>query len=541
MPRLTRAGALLAVPVLVLGALPAPTAGAAQAQADDAAAHLVRNLEGGLLTYESFGPYTDFGGSIDAAIALDAVGGHDAEVTAVGNAVSSRLSDYTDYTYTQAGSTYAGRAAGATAKAVVALQNADINPRTHPDGDLVQRLEGLVGTDGRIADQATKDGVTDPTGDYANTFGQTFAVTALHRAGSSRAAAATTFLRGQQCDADGYFTESFVTPGTACDSAADASVDATALAVSTFVPLPSAASGNNYVFYRALGYLQNAQRSNGGFGATAGAAPNANSTGLAVAALRQMATIDLSFEQYAGPLAERGAAWLRARQLDNVGSCTPYAAAELGAVAYDDAARDAAVTDGITVATEGQFLKATAQSAEGLLSAPAGPTVLRARATAAYVADGSTQTVQLAGAAPGSPICLSTGLVQKSTSVTGAVGFSVRLPAGTGNRTYTFTGVDGVPARAVIKALGAKTLGLRLRSSVRRGASQRVIVTGLAPREKVSVRYGGRTVRTGTADSRGVLDTTFTISSATAPGTRAVTVYGQFTDRKATRSFSVTR
>ena len=547
MSRLLRAGALVAVPVLVLGALPAQ---AAQQQGDDAAAYLSSQLDGGLLSYDNFGPYTDFGGSIDAEVALDAIGGHSADVTAIGEAISARLSDYTDYQYNDddystnpptPGPLVEGRSAGGTAKAIVGLQTAGLDPTTHPDGNLVARLEGLVSPEGRIADQVTRAGAAYPEGDFANNFGQSFAVTALHRAASPEAATAATYLSQQQCADAGYFTQDFVVPSAACAAPADASVDATALAVSAFVPLyTDDASGGAaaYVLTKAVGYLQNAQRGNGGFGTTTGGAPNANSTGLATAALRQLATVNATFDHYATPLAVKGAAWLRAHQLDNVGSCTPYAATELGAVAFDDAARTDAVSDGITTATEGQFIKATAQSAEGLLSAPSDATVLKASGPTAYVADGSTSTVRVTGATPGSAVCLSTGKVQKYSSITGSVAFSVKAPAKTATTTFTFTGVDGSPATATIKSLGAKTLGLRVRSSVSRGATQRAIVTGLAVGEKVTVRSGA-TTKTGVADAKGVFNVTF--KASTIVGTKTVTVTGQFADRKASTKYTVVK
>jgi hypothetical protein len=552
MSRLLRAGALVAVPVLVLGALPAQAAPApqrGQAQADDAAAYLAGNLTDGVLSYQYFGgPYDDFGSTVDAAVVFDLVGGHSADLDAISGALSSRLTDYTDYSYDDGGVTVANRAAGATAKAIVGLQAAGKDPRNHPDGDLVARLEGMLtaGPAGqigeRVTDQTTRDGVLDPSADdYANSLSQSFAVTALRQAGSTHAAAAASFLAHQQCADTGYFVENLVASNQGCADPSAASVDATALAVSTFVPLYSDSTVGNeaaFVLTKAQQYLQSAQRSNGGFGSAPGGTPNANATGLAVAALRQLATVNPTFDHYATPIAVKGAAWLRAHQLDNVGSCTPYASYELGAVAYDDAARSAAEKDGITAATEVQFIKGTAQSAEGLLSAPTDPTVLKASGPTTYVADGSTSTVRVTGAAPGSAVCLSTGRVQKSTSVTGSAAFSVKAPAKTATTTFTFTGVDGAPATAVVKSLGAKTFGLTVRARVSRGGTQRAIVTGLAVGEKVSVRTGA-TVKSGVADAKGVFNVTF--KASTIPGTKTVTVVGQFYDRKASTKFTVVK
>lgn len=542
--RATRSLAVATAAVLALGLAPSPAL-AADAPAEPAADFLVSQLQDGLFVFDSDGYlYTDFGGSIDGEIALDAVGGHQADVTTIADAVSSRLSEYTDYSYPAGGSTYAGRSAGGTAKAIVALQVAGQDPTAHPDGNLVTRLEGLTDADGRIGDQATKDGQPDPDGDYANVFGQTFAVTALRNAGSSEAAKAATFLGTQQCaGADGgYFTESFTS--TPCAVPADASVDATALAVNAFVPFygDSTQNPSAFVLTSALNYLLRVQRSDGAFVSGPDAVANANSTGLAVTALQRLAAIpnNPTFAHYATPAAEKGAAWLRAQQLVNVGPCAPYRTADLGAVAYDPTARAGAAKDGITAATQGQFIKATTQSTEGLLSAPEAAGALKATLPTTYVADGATVTLKATSAAPGSSVCQTSTAVQKPTSVTGSAVFSVKAPAGR-NAVTTFyvKGVDGTTAKAVLRSLGPKTLGLRLRSQVVRGGEQRVIVSGLARGEKVSIRTGGTTVKTGTANSSGVLDTTF--KASTIPGTKTVTVYGQFTDRKASKTYTVVR
>lgn len=539
--RATRTLAVSTAAVLALGLAPSPAL--ADQPAYPASDFLVSQLQDGLFVFDSYGfPYTDFGGSIDGEIALDAIGAHESDVTAIANAVSSRLSEYTDYSYTDGGSTYTGRSAGGTAKAIVALQVAGQDPTTHPDGNLVTRLEGLTDADGRIGDAATKDGQPYPDGDYANVFGQTFAVTALRNAGSSEALRAAAFLGTQQCAGagGGYFTESFTS--APCAVPADASVDATALAVNAFVPLYGDGTQNSsaFVLTKAMNYFLGVQRSDGAFVSGPDAVANANSTGLAVAALQRLARVNPTFEHYAAPMAEKGAAWLRAQQLVNVGPCAPYRTADLGAVAYDPTARAGAAKDGITAATQGQFIKATTQSTEGLLSAPEAAGALKATLPTTYVADGATVTLKTTSAAPGSSVCQTSTAVQKPTSVTGSAVFSVKAPAGR-NAVTTFyvKGVDGTTAKAVLRSLGPKTLGLRLRSQVVRGGEQRVIVSGLARGEKVSIRTGGTTVKTGTANSSGVLDTTF--KASTIPGTKTVTVYGQFTDRKASKTYTVVR
>ncbi len=230
---------------------------------DSAAGWLTGQLTDGLLFNDQFG-FNDVGLSIDAALALDAVGGHEATVAEVADAAAAEIGAYVGDGTTES-------YAGALAKAVVltALPAAGANPRNVGGVNLVQRLEDRVDATGRIADQSEFD-------DFANVLGQSYAVQGLDAVNSQEADAATDFLLSQQCAA-GFFAQAF---GSDC-TADDASVDATAIAV---LALQSQLDDTDVAprVAAAVAWLVAAQRDNGSFGSDGEiATPNSNSSGLA--------------------------------------------------------------------------------------------------------------------------------------------------------------------------------------------------------------------------------------------------------------------
>ena len=131
-------------------------------------------------SYQSdFGPYTDYGLSIDAALALDELGDDDA-VQETSDAVAANLDAYiSGEAFGDPGSTYAGPAA----KALVIAQARRRRPhgvrRCRP-GRAVEAVTTQGGpAAGRIAD-------VSKFGDYANILGQAFAVQGLDEADSAR-------------------------------------------------------------------------------------------------------------------------------------------------------------------------------------------------------------------------------------------------------------------------------------------------------------------------------------------------------------------
>lgn len=533
-----RTGALLAVTALgaaglvaapgVAAAAPAP--GADPAPSGAAAAWLAGQLEDGLLTYTA-GDFesTDYGLSIDTALALADVGGQDAAVTAVRDAVAAGLGGYiSGEAFGDAGSTYAGSAA----KALVLATATGGDPESFGGTDLVARVESVTDdTTGRIADISAY-------GDYANTLGQSFAARGLAAADSQEAAAATELLLEQQCEA-GFFRQALPAVDATgavltCDGAtgAEPSVDATATAVLNLLP-----QGDDQevaaAIERAAAWLVSVQAADGAFGADDQIeTPNANSTGLAGWALGLVGE--------AGPAA-KAAAWLRSHELTNVGSCTPFRAADLGAVAYDDAALAAARKDGVTTGTEGQFLRATAQALPALQWAPAGSGDASVLAAPDYVKAGSVVRPGVIGAAPGEWLCASLG--GRSASVpadaAGEAVLAVRLPKGAGTRTVTVRDADGVVGTARYRALGATKLRVQTtKAKVRRGAKQVVKVRGLAAGEPVRIIVGGRRVADGQAGAQGRYTGRF---KATGSGRTVVVVKGQFGNRTGRAAYRVVR
>ncbi|NYD42530.1 prenyltransferase/squalene oxidase repeat-containing protein [Nocardioides panaciterrulae] len=301
----------------------------------------------------------DQGLSVDVALALQAVGQQDDTVRQVGDHLASNIKAYVAPGYGTLTS------AGSTAKAAVLAEAMDEDPTDVGGLDLVSRLEGTVAgsgaATGRVEDQL--DPKQKGAADYANTIAQAYAVLALDGAHSDAAGDATTYLLQQQCP-DGWFRLDLPAPeakdqGCAADPKSSPDVDATAFAVRALHGSddPKAAAA----VQRAVSWLERVQAADGSFGgAPVGQDPNSNSTGLAGWVLGDLGETDA---------AEQAATWLAGRQLRD---CPGTAKADVGAVAYDDAALSAAASKGITPKTQDQFRRASAQAVPALQWLPAG-------------------------------------------------------------------------------------------------------------------------------------------------------------------------
>lgn len=535
-----RVSVALTVPTLALATLIVPlgapagaaehTDGPSQAGAD----WLTAQLSDGLLSYPTeFGDYTDYGLSIDTALGLAALGGHEATVGSISDALEAQLENYiTGEAFGDAGSTYAGPAG----KALVLAQTAGEDGTTYGGENLVERVESVVATTppitGRIQD-------VSQYGDYANVLGQSYVVQSLAAAGSARAADATAFLLQQQCSAGFfrlYLTEDKGAVDQSCDggtaetSAPD--TDATAIAVLALQgqaadPVVGAALD------RAEAWLLEAQRANGSFGGGPSTeAPNANSTGVAGWALGATGHVEA---------AEAAAGWLRRLQAVNVGGCDGWAIGDLGAVAYDADAKAAAAAAGITDQTLGQWLRAGAQAVPALQWAPALGTERHLVVSPDYVRAGQVTRVGIIGADPGESLCVTRGNASFAgvANKVGEASIKVLLPGGT--RTHVLTGQDevGEVGSAEVKALGKLTVPFRIRNNVARGDQQVVRVSGLAPGELVRVRFRGDQVDAGQANDRGAWTGRFTAKRPL--GEAKVTVFGQFRNRTASQTFTITK
>jgi hypothetical protein len=338
--------------------------------------------------------YVDYGATVEAAFALDAV-----DRPRVLPRISEALEDSVDSYITGAESGEPGDLyAGPTGKllAFASELGSDVpHPASFGGTNLIARMEALTadaGLDaGRIADGAADD--------YANVFGQIWATRGLLNVASAEAPAALDYLLSQQCD-DGHFTTYFDTCATD-----NPGPDATALAVILLSPY----AGSHPTLASALGeavdFLVGFQSGNGSFTDDNGVA-NANSTGLGGWALGLMDEHEA---------AEEAAVWLRALQVPGRG-CDGKLASQRGAIAYDGAAYQTGRRKGIKPLTAGQWQTVAAQSVPALAWAPATEVKLAVDAPERVDA-GSQVRVRVAGLAPGERACV--GIGQRLVSVVG--------------------------------------------------------------------------------------------------------------------------
>ena len=531
-----RSAALLAVPALTLTGLAATSAPASaatdSAPASAAGSWLTGRLQAtGWIAHNQQYDFDDYGLTIDAGLALDAVGAPDSVVQDISDAVAAHLDDYVSGYGTLV-------SAGGTAKAMVLAQAAGDDPTSYGGHDLVTDLEGRVADDGRI-----RDDYDATAADYANVLGQAFAAQGLDAAGSVKTDAVTGFLLEQQCPA-GFFRQDFSAPDAADQTCGGSdgkpNVDATALAVQALQGQLDDTDVAGHVG-DAVAWLVAHQKKNGAFGSNADIAANANSTGAAGYALL------ISGEDHA---AAKAAAWLRAHQATNVANCVSYDAADAGAVLYDNAARTAAQAGPMDAALTDQSLRATAQALPGLLAAPAGPGSPNVLHAPGYVKAGGTTAVGVNDATPGEALCAMLGeqSVLGWANPAGEGLLTVRVPAKAGTSTVTVANAAGEIGDAEIHALGAKKLTVGLKSKRVAGGHRQVItVRGLAPGELARVTIGwpsgpnsGSGEATGgQANDAGVFRVTTKVPHRT--GVAEVHARGEFRNRTGAASFRVTR
>ena len=522
---LRRGLATLATSALTLGVLavsaPAQAAGTTDPQpARATAAWLVKNLNSQHLVEitSEYGTSTSYGTTIDLANALSAVGGHEATVSRIADAIAANLDSYAG----EGADVYAG----STAKAL------DLFLR---DGrgasDVVQRLEGTVTASG-----AARGRLVDVSqwGDYANTIGQAFAAKALSAAKSTRADDVTDFLLQQQCT-DGFFRLDFarqpmddkyyaapdLTSDQSCDGAATAvdpaqGADTTALVAIQTAALAKGDPEVKAALTRAAAWLKKQQKADGSFVDPDNGA-NANTTGLAGWALAELGE---------DAAAAKAASWLRARQV--VGACAPAALkSDAGAVAYDDLAWTNGAKWGLAEALDrSQWVMAGVQAVPALLAAPAA-TAKDTVSLPKFAQAGSTVTAKVQGLAAGEPAC-ATGAVAKQLLGTGGTLSLALARAKAGTRTFAVSSAAGT-VRASVTVLGKKKLTVKLAKKAKLGTKQTVTVKGLAAGEKVTLKVKGKKVSTGKASKKG----TFTkkVKVGSKRGTVKVSVVGQYKNR----------
>ncbi len=216
--------------------------------------------------------FFDGGNTIDAIIALSAVGTQQAQSDASLDYLETNLGSYIG----SFGEVYAGP----LAKALLAAVVTGADPTAFGGHDLVAELQALETTKGRFSDKSAY-------GDYSNTIGQSLAVIALSRAGQGLNAPAVQLLLDQQC-ADGGFRGT-IDDKDGCVSDADATAFAAQalLVASDTLICGTAAEGLTADAAAAAGkgldLLEDVQDASGGFASDEGAL-NANTTGVAAQA-----------------------------------------------------------------------------------------------------------------------------------------------------------------------------------------------------------------------------------------------------------------
>jgi hypothetical protein len=343
-----------------------PTVGAPTPQSEAAAGWLAGRLEDGVMntSYENppgsgtWATMVDHGLTLDVYFALQGSADHADEREAVLDALEEQAGSYVG--------TGKDAYAGSLGKLVTALQVADRDPEQYAEGNLLDRLEGLVVTEdgdelGRASDTWAPS--NEFGADYSNTIGQSWVVRALSGADSEAADEAVAFLLKQQC-ADGFYRVPMESSDHTCDGGTPEesapSPDATAFAVLALLDVQEAGTeGVDTEVEASLDgareWLLDAQADDGSFPDADSGEPNANSSGVAGEAL-----LALGEEEAAAAAAE----WLAEHQVgaDAAGRLGRHE----GAVAFDQSALDAAGSKGIARPVEYQWERATAQSVVAL-------------------------------------------------------------------------------------------------------------------------------------------------------------------------------
>ena len=505
------ASGALVVSGAVLAGTPAEAVAHDPIGANQGAAWLESQLTNGLLHNPNFGGFDDYGLTIDTGLALDSVGGHDAAVQSISEAIAANIGSYIgtgDELYS-----------GSAAKSAVLAQEAGDDPTDFGGVDLIDKVESTVSStspiEGRLEDQSD-------FGDFAKTLGQALAARALDTAGSSQTEVVTDFLLEQQCST-GYFRLNFSPKedlNQSCVTGTDAAdTDATAYAV---LHLQSQSSDPDVAAALTLArtWLAGEQKTDGSWGGgTSTEGSNANSTGLAAWALGD--TSD----------SEQAAQWLRTRQVTDYNACDKLAG-ERGAVAYDNAGLAAGRSNGITTAAEDQWRRASAQAVPALTYLPLDTTPSDPVLTGpgGYLKAGTRQILRTTGVAPGDQLCLTgVGAAVQGVASSTAWQKAVILPAGTATRVYRVRDSFGHADTRALKVLGRKSLSVtKSKNRVKRSRFVTATINGLAPGELARIYYKGALVKRGSAGSQGKFAARFKVGRAR--GKKRIVGFGQFSD-----------
>lgn len=509
----------LTVPSAQAATIPGPS-GADPAPAAAGATYLAAQPDpatGIIKTYYVFPENTpaqsfeDYGLTIDAGFALDAVGGQAAKLATMTSALESHIGDYV----------FGGGSAAKMASFLLA-QGRTGAPVNGVVTTLESHIETAAPNAGRLVD-------ADPN-DFNTPLTQAYAVSALNDAGSSLAGSALGFLLQQQCSA-GFFRGSFSAKASAtqsCDAAASptGNVDTTGLAVLMLQDQKSQPAVSAAIT-KAVDWLATQQAANGSFNSG-----NANSTGLAGWALGVAGRT---------AVAGKAALWLRGQQLANAGSCTKYAAKDNGAVTLDSLGLANAASGPLGQVDNSVATRSTTQALPALLWAPGGSAAGGSTVTApsGFVAAGSAQSVAVSGA-PGNTVCVSTGGAGTRVvlDASGKATVPLTAPATTGKVTVSVVDAGGETDSASFTALAAAKLKVKAPKAVKKGAKVVVKVSGLEAGEPVTVSLGrGKKVK-AVANAAGKVKVKVRLA-ATKAGRTKIKAEGAFANRKGKATVTV--
>jgi hypothetical protein len=339
--RVTGASVALAASLTLTGALVSSASAEPLPNPTQSAAHSLQEqlaAGGGFFSVESeFGTYVDYGVTADAVLGLASAGTGQTQAGATTAYLADNVVNYIGFG--DPDEIYAGSLAKLLNLAIVQGQD----PRDFGGFDLVDTLTGLEAESGRFSDQSAY-------GDYSNTFGQSFALIGLERAGVDPSDAAIGFLGAQQCPGGGFQLYMDDSP---CTDAGQSDPDATALAVQALI----AVGGPTDRISAGLDYLASRQGADGGVGGGGPqTAPNANSTGLAGQAF------------LAGGRSAQAS--LARDYLVGLQYGCEFPAAVRGGVAYDRAAYDAQRAKGAEATPVDQDRRSTTQAILALAGTP---------------------------------------------------------------------------------------------------------------------------------------------------------------------------
>lgn len=270
--------------------------------------------------------FDDQGLTADAVLALSGAGVAGEHITQAATWLESQVAAYTGDGTTES-------YAGATAKLILVAEATGADATAFGGTDLVTKLTARLQPSGRYSDESS-------FGDFSNVITQSLAIEALSRTASTSApASAVDYLVDQQCPDGGF-------PLTLDAEICESSIDATAFAAQALVT-----TGRTTTTLSVGQYLNGQQKADGSFGD--GEAGNANSTGLAAAALSRIGL---------APSVSNAQTWLSDLQEDCNGAAPgafPFSAADRGDVQrataqalFGMAAVDLSTVDGTTASTD---------------------------------------------------------------------------------------------------------------------------------------------------------------------------------------------